>query len=110
MVTFFSKYSNLTVVVKNSRKLLSKDGEVVVVAGKKAEFHNGYFQTDDIDIIDFLKQNKDYGVMFNCVTKEGTPEVKTETVQSKSKARREQERQDATLTEAEHTDKKIVLE
>lgn len=61
---FYSKYSDLKVIVKPKKYLFTTSGERVFIQGINAAFQNHYFETDNQEIIDSLKKTPGYGVEF----------------------------------------------
>lgn len=101
--SFTSTSMGLVIVVKPSRYHYASDGQRYFVEGKHARFVNGKFDTDDQEIIDFLMNHRDYGILFNCVNPGVTVDV--EEVAEKKQRRHAQERSLARKTEAKATNK-----
>lgn len=106
MTTFTSKSNSLTIVVKPARYGFSPDGSRQYFEGKRAQFMNGVFRTDDQEIIDNLKAHRDYGVLFVSEDKAVTKEESSK----KEEAKKKQERELAKKTEAKATNKKLGAE
>lgn len=62
-VTFYSKYAKLRVVVVARTKMLVEN-RFVLGPGKTAEFDRGQYTTTDPEIIEFLRNDRAYGVDF----------------------------------------------
>lgn len=60
-VTFYSKYTKLRVVVIPRSKMIV-DGRFMNTGGKTAEFDRGTYTTTDPEIIEFLRNDRSYGV------------------------------------------------
>jgi hypothetical protein len=61
---FQSKFANYKVWVKPSQYQVDPVGNRYFVQGLFAQFENGFFQTEDQELIDGLKKNPFYGVDF----------------------------------------------
>lgn len=72
-VKFQSKYPSYRVVVKPSKYLLNAYGDKVFEQGIRVEFINGFFSTDDNEIVEGLKKNQFYGIDFWSVDEPAIP-------------------------------------
>lgn len=106
MTTFTSKSSSLSIVVKPGRYAYNPDGSRYFIAGKRADFMQGMFRTDDEEVIEFLKNHRDYGVLF---VGEDLAVPRAE-MEAKVEASRKRERQLAAKTDAKATNKKLPSE
>jgi len=106
MTTFTSKSLGLNIVVKPSYYSHSQDGRRYFVPGKRAEFVNGLFSTDDQEIIDFLKDHRDYGVLFVS----DDQKISQEELKQKEDNSKKKERTLAKKTTAKSTNKKLPVE
>lgn len=70
---FFSKYKNYKIWLKPSFYRLDVLGNRVFVQGTYVKFENGYFETEDQEIINLLKKSKPYGVDFWSVDEPSPP-------------------------------------
>lgn len=70
---FASKYKSYKIWLRPSYYRLSNLGERVFVQGVFAQFENGFFETDDNEVIDLIKKNKMFGVDFWSIDEPTTP-------------------------------------
>ena len=90
---FISKYKEHRVGLVPARHLIDNFGRRNYQAGVSAQFHNGEFETNDPQIIKFLKESVWYGVDFKGIG-DNTPQTEV----AKETAKAESESVAATLT------------
>ena len=95
---FTSPYSKLAIVVKPSMHSHDASGKRFFQAGKKAQFVDGRFRTEDKEIIEHLLAHKDLGVMFHAESVKADKQ-KVESAKKKDESL-------AKATKAESTNKK----
>lgn len=72
---------NLKIVIKSPESIYEQGRRVGTIPGKYADFKGGSFETSDLEVIEKLRNNKKYGVLFYEVPSEigeQKEEVKTE--------------------------------
>lgn len=62
--TFFSKYAEHVIVFKHDSRMLVDGNKVFTTSGRSIQFHRGVFETNEPEIIAFLKEHPAYGIDF----------------------------------------------
>lgn len=70
---FASKYKNLKIWLRPSFYRFDSLGGRYFVQGVYAQFENGFFETEDKEMIDLLKKSKTYGIDFWSVDEPTAP-------------------------------------
>ncbi len=61
---FVSKYKEHRIILEPTDRTIDDQRRTIIHRGKKAEFYNYQFNTQDPVIIDLLKNHREYGIMF----------------------------------------------
>lgn len=104
MTTFTSKSASLSIVVSPVRRRVDSNGDSYLTEGKRASFRDGAFTTDDQEIISFLKNHRDFGVLFTS----DDETISSAEMEAKAEAKHKTERRLAAKTEK--TNKKLPSE